>query len=408
MAVHVVCTFSKESDPRYAMREIADQVQKNGRGLPVKAGLMYCTIDMDPKLIVDSLQEVFPGVPVAGASSCLGVSTSSCPELSMRQSVCALWFLSDEDVSFGSALFDKDRLDTVATGKALASAALKSVGVTVDRLRHAFLHSTPGHEEQILQGIYSVVDRNVDLVGGTAADNDLSGKWFVWNEQRVSRNGCALILSDWNYKIAAAYRSGYLVSDKSATVTSANHRILFELDDLPAAELYNMWIQSKLQEELAHGGTILTKTTFSPLGVPRAKILGMDGHILIHPERILLPKKALSLFAEVKEGEQVVLMHSNEISLVNRGARVATEAMVRGHIVRSEISAALMIYCAGCMLAIQPRVKEMISELKKVIGDVPFVVTYTFGEQGCILPHQIDHGNLMLSVLLFSTTSVSN
>ena len=59
-----------------------------------------------------------------------------------------------------------------------------------------------------------------------------------------------------------------------------------------------------------------------------------------------------------------------------------------------------MVYCAGCALTIGPRIREMLGALDAVIGDVPFVSVFTFGEQGNIRPGVVDHGNLMASVML--------
>jgi hypothetical protein len=65
------------------------------------------------------------------------------------------------------------------------------------------------------------------------------------------------------------------------------------------------------------------------------------------------------------------------------------------------IAGALVIYCAGCMLGIQPRMQEVVESLRGALGERPFLGTFTFGEQGCFVGGENRHGNLMISVLTF-------
>jgi hypothetical protein len=41
------------------------------------------------------------------------------------------------------------------------------------------LHATPGYEEIIIEGIEEIIKSQIPIYGGSAADNDISGKWFV-------------------------------------------------------------------------------------------------------------------------------------------------------------------------------------------------------------------------------------
>ena len=61
-----------------------------------------------------------------------------------------------------------------------------------------------------------------------------------------------------------------------------------------------------------------------------------------------------------------------------------------------------MIYCAGCMLAIETDLTLMINDLRRSHPHLPIMAMYTFGEQGCFLDGKSRHGNLMISALVFS------
>ena len=65
------------------------------------------------------------------------------------------------------------------------------------------------------------------------------------------------------------------------------------------------------------------------------------------------------------------------------------------------MSGALVIYCAGCMLTVQDRMGEVAQGVCQVLGDKPFLGSFTFGEQGCFIGGSNHHGNLMISVVVF-------
>ena len=68
----------------------------------------------------------------------------------------------------------------------------------------------------------------------------------------------------------------------------------------------------------------------------------------------------------------------------------------------------MIIYCAGMMLGIQTRINEDHTNIKAGLPDqTPFVVGFTFGEQGPIgtsldLENESVHANLMYNMLVIS------
>jgi hypothetical protein len=99
-------------------------------------------------------------------------------------------------------------------------------------------------------------------------------------------------------------------------------------------------------------------------------------------------------------------MQGSIASLVSRAGRVADAArtlLVEGHRGRSEVELAggLVIYCAGCMLAVGDSLPGVAKELVAALAGQPFIGAFTFGEQGCLLGGENRHGNLMISVAVF-------
>jgi hypothetical protein len=109
----------------------------------------------------------------------------------------------------------------------------------------------------------------------------------------------------------------------------------------------------------------------------------------------------LSFFAELHEGDEIWLMTGSVKSLVERAGRVAKATLDTWAPSTAPPSGALVVYCAGCMLAVQPQLDDVVAELTKALRGAPFLGTFTFGEQGCFARGENRHSNLMISVVAF-------
>jgi hypothetical protein len=241
--------------------------------------------------------------------------------------VSGLWLVGD-GFRFGVSAAAKEG-SARQKGAEVATAALAAAGLSPAQARFAVFHATPGDEEGLLDGAFGSLNRQTALVGGSAADDDLSGKWKVWSHEGAFGAGVALAVCDWPGKIGVSYQAGYLPSDKRGKVTAAQGRTLLSIDGRPAAEVYDEWTGGRIAAELAAGGNVLGKTTLAPLGLPRGMFGGFEAFVLVHPERVEVPARSLSLFADVEVGQQVVLMESSQEALVHRGANVARTALTR-------------------------------------------------------------------------------
>ena len=139
-----------------------------------------------------------------------------------------------------------------------------------------------------------------------------------------------------------------------------------EIDGQPAAIVYNGWTKGTISKSLS-GGNVLSDTTLYPLGRQVGKMGELPYHRLAHPDSVT-DDGGLTLFADVKVGDELVLMSGTRSSLVSRAGRVARSALSAGRLSPEEISGALMIYCAGCMLTVQNEMDEVVQEVNSALG----------------------------------------
>lgn len=371
-------------------------------GASVRGGIVYCAVGTPIEPLQSALRQALGEIPFVGCTSCLGVGASGQLLGRSGPAAAALWLLGDE-VRFGTALLAAPSEVGERAGTQLLRSALSAAGIGASAASFALFHSTPGGEEAMLRGVARELPAGVPVIGGTAADDDLSGEWALFTEKGAATKGGALAICHWPGRLATAYRGGYLPVGMKGKVTRAAGRVLQEIDGRPAAVVYNEWTHGAISAQIQDGGPILRESTLRPLGVPRGRLGSLDLHVLTHPERVAVPDRSLHLFAEVKEGEIVHLMGSSPTALVARGGQVVREALRRSTVSLGEIDAALMIYCAGCLLAIADKSEQMLATFSQATRRAPSLSAFTFGEAGCVVPDRIDHGNLMCCVLLLSS-----
>jgi len=364
--------------------------------------ICYYTQRHAPEQIGCLLQDTYPRATLQGCSTCTGVMTSNGFHSGGDGTALGLWALSDPDGGYGSAVVEiagKPR----AAGRAAVEQAILETGRVGELPELVWLSATPGFEEEVIAGIQEVLGNEVPIAGGSAADHSVSGHWSIFNHNAQSQDGVGLTLFYPSGEISFALHSGYFPSEISGTVTRAEGRTIYEIDDQSAVEWYNREIGGKLDGVISRGGgSILADTTLHPFGREVHSRAYTDFYKLSHPESIT-EKGAIHFFTTFSEGETVVLMRGSNESLINRAGRVAMEAMKIGDLDPENISGALAIYCAGCMLAVHDHMDGVVESINTALQGKPFLGAFTFGEQGCYYDVSCTHGNLMISTVVFGS-----
>jgi hypothetical protein len=383
-------TIFASQSTQVAVASMVDELAAGARSANARFGFLTCTVDVEVEALRTGLAQALPGVAFVGATSCRSVIGSG-QLLRGPHAAAALWLCGDVRCSVAARASPADE----ALGRSLARQALDGLGPG-RAARFAILQATPGTEEPLLRGLALELG-DVPLLGGSAADDDISGGWSIFTREARYPAGAAVVVVDWPGKVATPYLSGAMPTELQGVVTKVSGRVIHEIDGKPAADVYNAWLGGALDQALREGGVILGQTTLTPLGVVRS-----FGITLVHPERIVLPEKAISTFAEVAKGERVTLVRSTKLGMQGRPANLVARAMSEAGIAPAELKGVLLFYCAGCMLAIDPATSAMVDSLRPVTGSAPVVGGFHFGEQGCPAPGRIVHGHRMTGAVLLA------
>ena len=331
-----------------------------------------------------------------GATSCLGAMT----DMGANEGACA-FAISDPSGAYGTALAeassDMQHAARDATTRALVAA--DRVGEIPELV---WVSSTPGSEEDVLAGIEHVLGPDVPIIGGSAADNSVSGDWLVFNQDQKVSSGVVVTVLFPSSPISFAYQNGYSPTDKAGTITKVEGRKIREIDHQPAMNVYSNWTGNEVQNTAtdAKGAAILSESTMWPLGRKIGELKEIPFHLLAHPA-VTHTDGSIDVFATLEEGEQVTLMHGTHQGLVERAGRVASLARQNSDNPVATPLGALMIYCGGCMLSVRDQLDDVVSGVSSELDGAPFLGAFTFGEQGSLIQGGNRHGNLMISCIVF-------
>ncbi|MDR2837201.1 MAG: FIST C-terminal domain-containing protein [Azonexus sp.] len=372
----------------------------------------------DDRLIHDFLTARFPGVAVLGGTTYRGAMTEQ--GLSGDYSI-SLFLIADPDGEYGAGLAEFAG-DAAGAAERALYLALEQAGCAGELPALIWIYQAPGHEEEVIAGLRRVVGDRCLIVGGTAADMKIAGRWRQLGPEGAISNGVAVGALFPSGAVSAAFQGGYEPTGPSGVVTHianadfanaagngkaeadaavapSHGRALLMIDGEPAAAVYNRWLDGALSDKGA-GDSIATQTVTCPLGIDAGKIGDVTQYLVVHPGR-LLANGALSTFANIDEGTRVFSMRGDPKRLVERAGRAAAAAVAGLPGGAGHFAGALISYCHGNRLAIgEQQIDQVLAALGESFGGRPYVGCFTYGEQGQMLGVNI-HGNLMIAVVAF-------
>lgn len=393
----IAVSSSTHPDPDHAASESYAALLEKLEGTPHLL-FVHSFCDYDNEVSINRLNELAPDVPLQGGTSCLGVATRtgfhSQDELGM-----GILGIFDPEGAYGAGIADSGSDPAAATIAALEH-ALTQTGRAGEVPAAVITTACPGDEEIIIRAVGQHLGRNIPIIGGTSANNGMRGQWQQFANETVLNQAVSVATLFPSGSISYAFHSGFEPTNHHGRVTRSTKRVLYEIDNRPATQVYNEWTDGLITEFLSDGGNLIPVTAFSPLGTPVGRTAGVPSFRLSYPVEVL-KDGGLHLFAEIPEGSEIVLMTGTADSLATRAGRVARRALETAPFEASAVQGAIVFYCAGCMLAIPDRMPEVVSSLNNALYNAPFLCSFTLGEQGCFIEGENGHGNLMIAVLVF-------
>lgn len=336
--------------------------------------------------------------PFMLASSSNGVLAST-PQGATARADLAIMLFHDKTGNYGCASLPVSEGTARLDAQLALQHALTESGAQYEAPSLIYCIFPSGKEETLLKGLADEVGDKIPVFGGTMADNEVAGAWYTGAHQGGSDHHITVATMFPGTPIGVSYSSGYRPGPHVCTVTKATGRIIETLDNEPAALVYNRLTGGQIETAMS-GGSILAMTTLHPFGRKISHSGGIAEYLLSHPDTVT-SEQGLSVFSDIEQGAELVVMEGSEDSLIARAEKVIENAI---SLLPQDATPAgvLLVYCAGCMFTIESQLTRMLDTLSTRFTHIPILGVYTFGEQGHFLDGYNRHGNLMISAVAFS------
>ena len=368
-----------------AGKEAAAKVAAGIEG--AKFAFAYGSADYDTPELLAAIAAELPGVPVVGNTSFTGVIT---PEgfVGGDTPFVGILALGGDDVTVGTAGAARDTdCCPRKIGKKLAEQAMAAAGKDCAP-DYWYMVASPAEEEYYIKGVTEVIGR-VPFFGGSAADNEIAGKWWIYNGTEAFQDGCAIAFFYTDTPFTNKFTGAYAETEDFGIVTKMDgDRGIAEIDGKPALQVYADWRGIPIDQLM--GGDLLVASIVSPLGFKDR--LG-DLIAIRHPMNGN-DDLSIAVGAKVVEKTCVIRMEGDVDVLVGSVAKTAGELKEKAG---AKPAAYHFVHCGGRRAAIGDRIGEVADAFIKEADGVPFIAEFTFGEYGFEDDGLNATGGLMLS-----------
>ncbi len=381
--------FTHITDELLAVKSFRSELASNNLAYLV----CYYTEEYDSELIRSALTEYFPGVPFHGSSSCQAVMTDQ--GFHAGPVIAALAIYDEGSYAYGTGISHSGKSDGVTEALDMALEDANRIGEVPDLI---LLHATPGNEEAIIESVDDRFGTLVPIIGGSAADNKIVGKWSVITTQGHTREGVSLTLFYSSQHVDIAFSAGHSPTNIKGIATKTKGRCLLEIDGEPALERYRQWTNHQ-QNKTDKDNLLFTNASAYPLGRIAGYLYDRPYYKLSHPIRET-KEGGIELFTNIAEGDELTLMKGTREHLIARAARVVNIAFNQ-KLEESRKIGVINIFCAGPMLHLKQDMNNVCEQINQELDQLPFICPFTFGEQGRFIGGENGHGNLMISSAIF-------
>ena len=346
-----------------------------------KLGLVFTSPNQEQDQIIKGIKSL-TNTPIIGCTSSTAIMTHDSYENPETGYTAMMTFFGD--IVVGVAGKEKRNMeDPKAIGREIAEEALKEM--KGEKPNCFFMTATPGDEEAYIEGIQDIIGP-VPIFGGTAADNDVSGKWKIICDNKVISNGCAVALIKSDTEVKNVLEHGYNETGQAGIITNVHERReLKSIDNVDALKKYSEW--TRFNEDDLMGGNILTESIFDPLGVkdPIGRLIAIR-----HP----MSSKSdgtINVGGDLVTNTAIIHMHMEPKDMLE-SIKTTIEEL-------GDCDSYFLVHCGGRRLglALKGMEQEIYKTVKEVLKDKEFLMVFTFGEYGTYNHSANTVGGLSLS-----------
>jgi hypothetical protein len=321
---------------------------------------------LEDKAIFKEIQAVFKDGHIVFGSSCGDIISNSVDENSIT--ITAVEFEKSSFLIKTKNVLDAKlgvEIDSLRIGKELIAQFPQ------ENLKHVFIISEGSfiNGSQLTKGMNAATNNNFSITGALCGDDARFEKTIAsYNEKPKSGEIVAIGLYGTSLEVTFSIKGGWTPFGPERIVTRSKGNILYELDNLPALDLYKQYLGDKSKE-------LPSAALLYPLNV---KSENEDQPIVRTILNINEAENSMILAGDIFENSTVQLMMTNPDNIVEAAERAAINAL---EFRNKKPELAILVSCIGRKLVLDQRIEEEVEEVIEVVGNTVTVTgLYSYGE----------------------------
>lgn len=412
--------ISGKDDPEEAIREAGDMAMA-GKTLKPDIAIVFVTASANAAAVLEEAHSYFgEGVKIFGSTSSARAVMSDkgivategqnfSKEYQQAANGVAIMTIASEDIVFGvgSVPFEAGSEAKAAAAAALAAARADSGRPAEEEPKVVLVADVRPYEDDTIEAIESALGKDVILLGGTAGGPTPA----IFGKDKIFSQGVSVAVLYTDLPVGWTFGNGFDYPDlKSGTVTKAEGMEIMEIDNRPALDVLDEWLGGAIGEMGRRDSDPREVRDLLALHPIYRKMMGVDGQVhfvISHPwpkDEKMVGRSVLTA-THIKAGEKVFLGLGSVERLMNGIAkmpRLAKQSV--GMDMREPPLLAFGFFCNGALGVIPEAERTKLPKLVGVeTGDTPYLLVFSYGEQGLLPGYGNAHANLSGSFLVIGS-----
>jgi len=370
MAIETSTGISSDKDPIRAAHIAVREAMLGLHGKKIDLALVFSSIEFARPDVIKLISEVSGAAALAGASSLAVITDNGI----FRHAIAVTLLSLPENIYLNVACAKELTPSTIAgAANELGGQLLSSFQNLRRDLALIFSDGLMRDGSLLLSGLQERLGTSFPIVGGSASD-DLSFKktYVYFNREALNYAACAVL---WGGKLSFGFgtKHGWKAIGKPRRVTRAAGNTVYEIDGLPAVNVYKEYFGcdlNKLQIELKRISILY------PIGIYQSK----EEEYLLRNIFSVDENGAIVFAGSVPEKSMIKLMIGTEESCLDATRQALEEA--RSGMEGRSINLALIFDSASRHTLLGRKATKELEIIKNGLDkDTRIIGLYTYGEQ---------------------------
>ncbi len=371
--------------------------------MQTKLAIMFNSEKYNQEELLIGAKSILGTAPIIGCTTSEGIVVPDGyinPENSLYAGIMAI---GDRETEVTTSISMKIN-SAKETGILVSKRAMNKLG-TKSSPSYFFMIANSEDEEEYVEGIREVIG-DVPIFGCSPTQKNMK----IFTEEGIVTNGLAVAFVYTNKKFENVFENNYHETVNSGVITKiTGNNIIDEINGIKSLKKYCEWTDKKVRD--VKDNKIFEESILKPLGVKTCD----EGLVVIKQPLVGRNDYSIEVGNKIYTNTAIIQMQITKQELINAPTyslrKLKNNIKIKNFVqkdlnykeieIDKKIKAYLIFQNFARKKVIEQDIEKMVEKLKKEVGDVPFMMTFTNSESGKGLYTSNHFSRLMLSEIAF-------